>query len=124
VKLLTSAIALFCKFFGITDQPFFDPDTTVFSFDKLDHAVGGTAIAIFLGALGFSAVGVLLGAAFVGAVFELGQWDTARNLDIKFAPPGATPESPLGHAGFGFGLLDIAAGVAGAAVLVGLRLLA
>lgn len=88
---------------------FFDPDTRIFAYDKLQHAAFGFAAGtLLLFGLGFTPVWTLLAVLAVGGAFELGQWDNARGLPGPFRP------------GTGFGLLDLAADVLGAAIPVAL----
>jgi hypothetical protein len=84
----------------------FDPDYDWRSLDKVQHAAAGFALC-----LGFNLV-LAIGDAFLIAVwtlavFEAGQTDVAHSL------------RRLGIPGFGFGLLDLAFGIAGAGLWVG-----
>jgi hypothetical protein len=86
---------------------FFDPDRNWKSPDKAGHAAAGFVAAMFFG-LFASPLAILGLVLLAGAAFELGQWDATRNL------PGAL------QPGHGFGLLDLAADLAGALVYIGL----
>jgi hypothetical protein len=90
------------KFFGVMPgTPVFDPDKSILALDKLQHLVGGFLVCLVLGF--WPAVGACV-------VFEVGQWDVARGLTTT-KTNGGTQFLP----GYGIGLLDIAAGVLGAA---------
>lgn len=84
-----------------------DPDRDWRNLDKVQHAAAGFALC-----LGFDIV-LLVGDAFLLtvwtlAVFEAGQTDVAHSLRRTGVP------------GFGFGLLDLLFGIAGAGLWVGL----
>lgn len=85
-------------------MPFFDPDRRVFSKDKAQHAALGAAIVLVALALGFSPLWSFIALLALGVTYELGQWDVARHFYRTRLIPG-----------FGFGLLDLAADLAGGA---------
>lgn len=87
---------------------FFDPDRKIFALDKAQHAGFGLGAALALLALGFGPLWTMFIVIAVGGAFELGQWDIARHHYTRFP------------AGYGFGLLDLAADTLGAAIPVAL----
>ena len=100
---------------------FFDPDRDWRNWDKVKHVA--LLVAVTAGFDVFVPVLLAAGLAFAFAVgLEAGQWDTARNPDLYLvAPQELVPGGirPLGRPGFGFGLLDLAAGLVGIALWVG-----
>lgn len=100
---------------------FFDPDRSIGP-DKFEHAgIFLVATAAFL-AVGFPPLTVMLAALIVAAVFEFGQWDTARHVP-GFHEGGSPTDPPVAgsvdlpfRAGFGFGLYDLAAAFAGSLI--------
>lgn len=95
---------------------YLDPDTRVFSRDKFEHFGGCLGFTLILLFIGFSPPAALLLTMLVGAVFELGQVDTARNLSVMTRDGRPL----LGQPGFGFGLLDLAWDIVGALVAIGI----
>jgi hypothetical protein len=115
-----------------------DPDVRIWAVDKDEHLAGGAGVEAGLALLFWLLTlitgttqprAVTLGLAFIGTVlvlaaFELGQWDIGRHvpgfhegLDADAAPVADT--LPAGFLpGFGFGLLDLAAGTLGALLFV------
>src|SRR5207247_7153024 len=95
---------------------FLDPDRNWRSWDKVEHVLLLVAVTALLDA--FLPVLIAALVAFGFAVgLEAGQWDTARNPDVGLRVPdgagGWYYARPLGRPGFGFGLLDLAAGLVG-----------
>lgn len=80
---------------------FFDPDRRIVSRDKLFHAVGGFFVFVALN-LVTAPLTAFVFTLLLGATFELGQWDASRGT------------AQAGQAGYGFGLLDLAADLVGA----------
>lgn len=112
--MLTSVIAFIAKLLtpiwkalGFDVAPFFDPDTTILSWDKLQHFVG-IGLLTWGFAVVFPNVTAAIVAVICATIFELGQWDALRSAAVY----------KIGTPGYGFGLLDLAAGVAGAATTV------
>lgn len=94
---------------------FFDPDRNWKSPDKIEHLAGGFVACMALDA--FTPLWLaLVVTVVIASAFELGQWDVARNGDVQFVDENGDPNDLLGHAGFGFGLLDLAVGAAGALI--------
>lgn len=91
-----------------------DPDLNLRSADKYQHAAAGFALCVLLDAL-FTCSTALALVAYAAVVFEAGQLDTAYSLR------DGSGRRYAGQPGFGFGLLDIAFGVAGALLYCGLR---
>ena len=99
-----------------------DPDTNWRSTDKVEHLVGGFAIGVGALLAGASLVGSLAVVLFVGGAFELGQVDTARNPNVCYRE-GTSFGPLLGRPGFGFGVLDLGADLAGGLLAVVVALL-
>lgn len=112
--MLTSILAFVTKLlhpvfhlFGVDVAPFFDPDTKIWSIDKLEHFLG-VALLTWVGCVFLPNVTAAIVAVCGAALFELGQWDSVRT----------TAPTKLGTPGYGFGLLDLVAGAAGAGSIV------
>jgi len=112
--VLTSVLAFLSKLlhpvlhlFGVDVAPFFDPDMNVWSLDKFEHFVGVGALTWGFSVF-FPNVTAAIIAIICAAIFELGQWDALRT---------AAP-SKIGEPGYGFGVLDLAFGAAGAVATV------
>lgn len=105
----------------LVPTPFFDPDRNVFAEDKLEHFAAMLVLAFLLRIL-FLPPAVLLICFLVACAFEMGQFDLARQV------PAFHDDAPVGslvrpfRPGYGFGLLDVAAGMTGALVGILLRL--
>lgn len=84
-----------------------DPDMNLRSADKYQHAAAGFALSVLLNVL-FSCSTALAIVAYTAVVYEAGQTDTAYSLK------DGSGRRYAGQPGFGFGLLDIAFGIAGA----------
>lgn len=88
---------------------FFDPDVRWQTSDKVEHLVGGIGIAFLVALILLLPhnVALVLLVILVGAAFELGQWDIARDVpELHTIPTDKT--SPF-LPGYGFGLLDLLA---------------
>ena len=105
--MLKSIVALVAKTLGFSGVPFFDPDRDLWQTDKLEHFAG---VALLTLALSFVFPNVVAaGVAILAALtFELGQWDVLRT---------AAPHL-IGEPGYGFGVLDLIVGAAGAVSVV------
>lgn len=91
---------LYLRFLALF-RSFFDPDRRWFSRDKLQHAVLSGLLCALLSVF-FGPLWALGATIWTGVVWELAQWDGARSAGM------------LGQPGYGFGLRDLAANVAGA----------
>ena len=90
-----------------------DPDRDWRRFDKVQHAASGFVICLLSDA--FLPLGTaLLLTLWTALVYEAGQTDVAFNLR------DGSGRRYAGRPGFGFGLLDIAFGLAGAGVYAAL----
>lgn len=89
-------------------RAYLDPDHDWRSLDKVQHAAAGFALCCL-----FDAV-LLTRDAFLITVWTCAVWEVA-GTDV------AASVRRLGTPGFGFGLLDLAFGVGGAALWVGLH---
>lgn len=94
--------------------PLFDPDRRLFTLDKLEHFFFTGLVAFGLGFFFTPLIAFLL-ALLVGLTYEVGQWDTARGLNVCHRDGDlAQPFLP----GYGIGLADLAADAAGAALVL------
>ena len=87
----------------------FDPDHDFRSFDKIEHAFGGFAVALLLLLAVHSALGILAWTMVIGLVYECGQADVAHSQHL------------LGKPGFGIGILDLFYDGLGALILLAFR---
>jgi len=84
--------------------------------------MGGFVLGLASLLAGASPLGSLAVVLFVGGAFELGQVDTARNPNVCYRE-GTTFGPLLGRPGFGFGVLDLGADLAGGLLAVVVALL-
>jgi hypothetical protein len=98
--------------------PFFDPDKTVFALDKFEHFGAMLALAFLLLFFGFGWLATLFVILLVAGAFEIGQWDIGRQVPAFHDDPAAGSLVRPFKPGYGFGLLDLASGVAGGVVAV------
>lgn len=84
-----------------------DPDTKILAFDKLQHFASGFIGAALL-SLRYGFAETMILALLFGIVYEFGQ------TDIAYSIKDAGGNRYVGRPGFGFGLVDLAADVAGA----------
>ncbi len=102
-------------------RDFFDPDRNWKSWDKLTHLLGSLVVCA-IATLHFRWLDAALITVALGIALELGQWQTAHNENVYYDAPGSRGLDevvrPLGHVGFGFGLLDLAADIVGALLWV------
>lgn len=94
-------------------RSYLDPDRQWRTLATLLHAVFGLLLGFVLLLFGETLVRTLLVVLLVGAAFEVGQTDTVDDL---------APEK-LGKPGYGFGVMDLLADLAGALLAIGLWLL-
>ncbi len=93
-----------------------DPDRQVFAFDKLQHFLSGIALCwIATVWLRFGIWGALLFVLYSAVLYEIAQTDVAYSIK------DGSGARYVGRPGFGFGILDISAGMVGALLYVGLR---
>jgi hypothetical protein len=94
---------------------FFDPDRNWKSWDKVQHAFLALLLCALL-TLHFSRLESWLITLLVGAAWELAGWDVARGtfVEHELGDMDRVYEPTLGHPGYGFGLLDLAAVAVGA----------
>ena len=85
-----------------------DPDTRLFSGDKLQHAAAFFVLAM-LASTFLTPLPNLVLMLWTGVIYEAGQTDVAVSLHRT------------GQVGYGFGLLDLAADMVGASLWVGLH---
>jgi len=93
-----------------------DPDWSLRSFDKAEHFAGGFALCLLFDGF-LPTISALILTAWTAAVYEAGQTDTAYSLR------DGAGRRYAGQPGFGFGLADLAVGILGALVWVGLHAL-
>jgi len=93
-----------------------DPDTEVWAFDKLQHyGLGGIGSMLYLhDLLGLSIGMSFILSATIAVIWEGGQTDVAYSRRFS-------PDPLLGRAGYGFGLLDIAAHLVGSLTYILVR---
>jgi len=97
---------------------FLDPNAQVFTLKEAEHFVIFLVGAYLFGIL-FPPLAILVAAVVVGAAFELGQFDIARQVPVFQKAPPAKGFLP----GYGFSPLDVGADFAGAVVAVLLRMI-
>lgn len=91
-----------------------DPDRNLRSWDKVEHAAFGFVLCcLFTFAL--SPLAAFWWTVWSGAIYEAGQTDVAYSLR------DGSGRRYAGQPGYGFGLLDLACDVAGAALWLLLR---
>lgn len=88
---------------------YLDPDRNWRSPDKLEHFAFGVVLCWLFTLAALSGPAALWWTAWSAVAYEAGQTDTAASAGL------------LGKPGFGFGLLDIAAALAGALVYLAFR---
>lgn len=93
-----------------------DPDRSLRAWDKVEHFAGGFAICLLFDGF-LSTTAALLLTIWTAAVYEAGQTDTAYSLR------DGSGRRYAGQPGFGFGLADLAVGILGALLWVGLHAL-
>ena len=93
-----------------------DPDWSLRSFDKAEHFAGGFALCLLFDGF-LPTISALILTAWTAAIYEAGQTDTAYSLR------DGAGRRYAGQPGFGFGLADLAVGILGALVWVGLHAL-
>lgn len=84
----------------------FDPDRVLIAPDKAQHLASGALLANLMLAIGLSPLQTLAWSLAIGATYEMGQLDIAHSLGVAGTP------------GYGFGLLDLAMDMLGAAIPV------
>ena len=93
-----------------------DPDVSLRSWDKVEHLAGGFALCLLFDGF-LPTISALILTVWTAAVYEAGQTDVAYSLK------DSSGRRYAGQPGFGFGLADLAAGILGALVWVGLHAL-